>query len=450
MTGTIASADEGKPATGMPGKKLLVLGAYGFIGSGIVRHLKLRGFDIVCLGRDRRAANRVFPDLEWLFHDLSELQMESDWQALLDDIDVVINCAGALQDGGKDRLEVVHERSIAALANCCARMNVAIVQISAVGARSDAGTRFLRTKAAGDAAIHSSGAQYWIIRPGIVLDRTAYGGTALLRTLAVVPVVQPVAIADARVQTVAMRDLSNAVEMAILGQLPAGLAFDLVEEETHSLAELAEAIRVWLGFQPPRYRLSIPVWCARCLSVLADGVGHLGWRSPLRSTAVSALRDGVTGDPDHWRKLTGKTAGDLEQTLAALAPLPADRLAARISLLMPLTVATLFLFWLISGIIGLAVHDSAAATLITAGWSPSLALFAVVLWSAVDIGLALLLLMRRYSRSACIAMAVVGAIYLAAATVITPWLWLDPLGPLVKILPAIMLAVAGALMLDER
>ena len=40
--------------------------------------------------------------------------------------------------------------------------------------------------------------------------------------------------------------------------------------------------------------------------------------------------------------------------------------------------------------------------------------------------------------------------YLAAATVMMPGLWGDPLGPLVKVGPAIALALVGLAILEER
>ena len=40
--------------------------------------------------------------------------------------------------------------------------------------------------------------------------------------------------------------------------------------------------------------------------------------------------------------------------------------------------------------------------------------------------------------------------YLAGATALEPALWLDPLGPLVKILPSLLLTLAALAILDER
>ena len=72
------------------------------------------------------------------------------------------------------------------------------MQVSAAGASSAAPTRFLRTKADGDAAIRAGSVGYAIFRPGLVISPAAYGGTALLRALATVPWIQPVLAGNAR------------------------------------------------------------------------------------------------------------------------------------------------------------------------------------------------------------------------------------------------------------
>ena len=46
-------------------------------------------------------------------------------------------------------------------------------------------------------------------------------------------------------------------------------------------------------------------------------------------------------------------------------------------------------------------------------------------------------------------MVVVGLGYLVTGSVLRPDLWADPLGPLLKILPATMLAVVAAALLNE-
>jgi hypothetical protein len=68
----------------------------------------------------------------------------------------------------------------------------------------------------------------------------------------------------------------------------------------------------------------------------------------------------------------------------------------------------------------------------------------------LDIALGLAVLFRAYARRACHAMIAVALGYLIFGTLLTPALWLDPLGPLVKVFPSIMLALATSAVLEER
>ena len=87
---------------------------------------------------------------------------------------------------------------------------------------------------------------------------------------------------------------------------------------------------------------------------------------------------------------------------------------------------------------------------LASGWIvASLALY-LVAGGLIDIALALALCVRPTARPAAIGMVAVSLAYLAGATVLTPSLWLDPLGALVKVLPAMVLALAVLAILDER
>jgi len=437
-------------ADDLGGKSVLVLGAYGLIGWGIVRRLGAAGARVTGLGRDEATARRVFPGLDWVIADIATLSAAEAWVPHLRGIAAVVNCAGALQDGPSDDLEAVHHLAVAALAEACAAAGVALVQISAVGATPDARTAFLASKARGDAAIRASGCEAVILRPGLILAPSAYGGTALLRMLAAVPLVQPVAMEDARVQTVALADLAGAVVAALAGRVPAGFEGDLVEADAHPLPELLAGLRRWLGFAEARAVLPIGPRLTALIGCGADLLGRLGWRSALRTTALEVLAEDVRGDPAAWDALRLGPMRPLQATLAAMPARREDRLAARLALLMPLMVGSLALLWLVSGVVGLIRSDAAAEILVAAGWAEEPAHASVLLWSLVDLALGAAILVRRWAGAACWGMVAVSLVYLAAATAITPHLWADPLGPLVKILPALVLALVTRAMLESR
>lgn len=436
----------------MPGgsKRVLVIGGYGLIGAAIVRAALANGHFVGALGRNEAIAMRVLAGIPWHFADLRELTTPQAWVPFLEGWDVVVNAAGALQGGPSDDLELVHHMAPAALFSACAARGIRVVQISAVGAELEAATVFQSSKARGDSALRASGAEHIILRPGLVLAPTAYGGTALLRMLAAIPAVQPLALPDAQIQTIGMDNLTFAVNKAINAELPDNVTLDLVASEPISLSTLVADLREWLGFAPARLTVDLPGLATGIVARVADMLGSVGWRSPLRSTALQVLADGVLGDPAPAAEAGLQPAGHI-QCLRNMPPAgSAARLQARMLLLMPVVVFVLLAFWLASGLIGLWFADAASQVLVRGGWSAEWAMVAVVFWSLVDIVLAAGLVWRRTARLALYGMIAVPVIYISAATAFTPWLWAEPLGPLVKSIPATALALVALPMIEAR
>lgn len=430
--------------------RVLVVGAYGLIGSGIVRALVARGHQVTGLGRSAATGKRVLPDIDWLVRDVSRLTRAGDWTDCLAGISVVVNCSGALQDGPDDDLEAIHHHAVAALATECAQSGIRVIQISAVGARDDAATTFLASKARGDAAIRASGAGYLILRPGLVLAPHAYGGTAMLRMLAAVPVVQPLAMAGAQVQTVSLSDVAAVVGAAVDGRLPERFECDLVETDPHALRDVVAMMRKWLGFRAAKLEVGLPGAVVSGISRVADALMVLGWRSPMRSTAMAVLNDGVKGTPADLSDFGLPRVLSLSQSLAAMPATAEDRLYARMLLLHPVLIATLCLFWLASGVIGLVRVTEAAVVLEAVGWSHGLAVSSVVFWAGVDIAIAAAFAWQRYARAACWAAIIVSGFYVVASTIVTPHLWGDPLGPLIKVFPGMVLALVARVTMENR
>ncbi|OWK18494.1 hypothetical protein AJ88_05910 [Mesorhizobium amorphae CCBAU 01583] len=127
----------------------------------------------------------------------------------------------------------------------------------------------------------------------------AYGGTALLRALAAFPGFVPAVLSRQPIQTVSVADVAEAVSRAVGGSLPPRLAIDLVEGKARSLADVLSAFRAWLGLPQARV-VPMPAIIGRLAGAGADVLGKLGWRSPLRSSALAALADGVTGNAQSW------------------------------------------------------------------------------------------------------------------------------------------------------
>ncbi|WP_346912969.1 SDR family oxidoreductase [uncultured Roseibium sp.] len=433
----------------MTAGKAYVLGGYGFIGASCIRALKRAGYDVTGVGRSLEAGLASDPGISWLERDIARTDAAT-WKQDLADADVVINASGALQDGARDSLKAIHETAVAELIAALKGSDTRFIQISAAGVAEEASTDFFQTKARGDALIAASDLNWIVLRPVLVIGPEAYGGTALLRASAAMPGISFAIQTGVPVQTVFVEDLAAAVVQAASGELGAGFIADLTEDEPVSFGELTSRIRAWLGYKPWRYVLPVPDAVVRLIGRCADALGWLGWRSPLRTNALKALAEGIVGDPSEWKKRGGRHLRSLEETLQAMPATPQERMFSRLFLLLPAAIAALALFWVLSGLFGFISFGEAAAVLTDKGVSDAVAGAAVLGGSVIDIGLGLAILNRKWTRRASLGMLVVSLAYLIGGSLIAPELWADPLGPLVKVLPAMVLALFPALLLERR
>lgn len=170
----------------------------------------------------------------------------------------------------------------------------------------------------------------------------------------------------------------------------------------------------------------------------------------MRSTALQALADGIRGDPSAWLEAGGYPCRSLVSTLRSLPSTRQERLFARMYFMLPLAIATLALFWCVSGLFALLSPMRAVAVLEghdVPAWVASITVYG---GAFADIGLGLGILWRSATRIAAVGMIVLSACYLFGGLVVAPDLWLDPLGPMVKVVPAIVLAAIVAMMLEAR
>lgn len=425
--------------------KVLILGATGFIGSALLDRLASDGHPVTGLGRNVARSRLKRPEAQWLAADLARMRDASDWKPLIESHDVIVNCAGALQDGLADEVAATQETAMLALYAAAKASPIRIVQISAPRGGAGSDSAFLATKFRADEALAASGVAHVILRPALVLGRNAHGGSALLRALAALPFVTPLVHADARVETVALSDVAEAVSAAVAGLMPESCDVVLGHKEPPTLAELVALHRQWLGL-PVARTVRLPPALAAPVGLLADLAGRLGWRSPLRSTALSVMAGGVSAQDGARAAVPFLSA---RQSLSAAPSGVQDLWFARLYLLKPLMIVGLSLFWLLSGVIPLFDLDAARQHFLRfIGHSPATALTLATCFADIALGVAVLL--RPWARRALFGMLALSVAYLASATVVEPELWADPLGPLVKVLPSLLLTLATLAILDER
>ena len=428
--------------------RILVLGGYGLVGGAVITRLTGHGHIVYGAGRDIAQAQRRFPMGRWVKADLA-MSDTADWAEILTGIDAVVNCAGALQDSPRDHQHAIHVDGLQRLGQAAQAAGVKrIVHVSAAGLEVSSG-RFGKAKRAAESALDGLDIDWVVLRPGLIMASAAFGSSALLRALAAFPGFIPVLHTEAKVQVASLYDVADAVAAAVQPGAPKRVAIDLVNAEEISVAEMLLVWRAWLG-APPAPLVFLPKLLARFTEIVADGLGLLGWRSPMRSSAVAQLSAGGRGDSAASMRQLGVRMRGLSEILALAPSGVQERWFARLYLLKPLCLLSLALVWIAPGVAGLAHRSGNELTLIQGGMAPGLAAAAALTIPSIEIALGLLVCWRRTARLALFGVLTMCPAYVLATAIWRPDLWSDPFAPLIKMIPCAVLALAALAILDEH
>lgn len=429
--------------------RVLVTGATGLIGAALVAALIDAGHSVVAIARRTARAERSVPAADWIALDIAAAIRPEDWLPHLAEIDAVVNCAGVLQDSPHDSTHGVHVDGADALFTACEQRGLRrVVQISAIGLDRLATTAFARTKQVADESLKRRDLNWVILRPSVVLGPAAYGGSALFRGLAALPVL-PVIPGTGPLQVVQLDDVVATCLFFITPSAPSQIVLDLPGPERLSFADVIRQYRSWLGWREP-YVVKLPYWAFAALCRVADSVSWLGWRPPLRTTSLHELSKGSVGDPRAWTEMTGIVPQSLTAALAKRPASVQERRFAGMYLLKPVAFAVLALFWIVTGVVSLGPGCGSAIDLMREAGAGIFSVPAVIAGSVIDIAIGAAIAWRRTARKGLWAALAVTSLYLVVGTLTTPRLWGDPLGPFVKIFPILVLNLVALAVLEDR
>ncbi|MBW8857935.1 MAG: nucleoside-diphosphate sugar epimerase, partial [Bradyrhizobium sp.] len=131
-----------------------------------------------------------------------------------------------------------------------------------------------------------------------------------------------------------------------------------MEESPGTVGDIVAAFRAHGG--GPRPWLTLPGWMLTPGALAGDMAAWLGWKPPIRSTAIREMRRGVAGNPQAWMKDTGIGPLSAQGAIAATPATVQETWFARLYLLKALAFFTLVIFWCASGAIALTVAFAAA------------------------------------------------------------------------------------------
>lgn len=428
--------------------KFLLIGATGFLGSAIHAALLSQGHSVIATYHRGPRPLLLGENTRWCQAELGTLT-EASWSELLAGVDGVINCAGVLQDSPFESTAGTHAQGLAALIAACGAAGVRrFIHFSAIGADRHDPTSFSRSKRRGEALLMESDLEWVILRPSVVVGRGAFGGSALFRGLAALPIL-PIMPGGGPLQIVQRDDVVRTVLHFVRRESTTRVALDLAGPEAIPMPEVVALYRRWLGWKPAG-RWVMPAWLAWLFYAGGDLVRALGWRPPLSSTARREMVYGAMGDAVPWQAETGIVPRRLEAALAAEPVSVQERWFARLYFLKALGFVVFSLFWIATAFISLTVGYPIGVSLMLEGGAGHLAGPSVVAGALGDLLVGLLIAFRPTARWGLYGAIALTLFYVVAGSIMVPRLWDEPLGPLLKIWPILVLNLSLLAVLEER
>lgn len=303
--------------------KVVLLGGGGFVGSCLCGRLAGQGYDVTVPTRrpERRKSVALNPSVRLVgsnIHDPLELE------DLFAGADAVINLVGILHD--RDSAKPYGRRFAAAHVELPRKVVAAmrktgvrrLLHMSALNASADAPSAYLRSKAAGEAAVVEAAGSIdaTIFRPSVIFGPDDVFLNTFASLSSVFPVL-PIAGGKTRFQPVYVGDVADAYVSALNDRQTIGKTYELCGPKVYTLRELVEYAGGQSGH--PRPVIDLPCPLAR-LQATFLGLLPNPPMSPdnLRSLEVDSVTDGSRDFPG-WRP----------QSLEAIAPTYLSRASAR-------------------------------------------------------------------------------------------------------------------------
>ena len=245
-------------------RNVLLIGGSGFIGSAIAARLSGAGVNVLVPTRRRERAKALIllPTVEVVE---AQVHDEAQLAQLVRGMDAVINLVGVLH-GSRGRhgepygpqFKQAHVDLPRKIAQACVNAGVPrLVHVSALGARADAPAMYLRSKAAGEAALmeFKDRLALTILRPSVCFGPDDQF-LNLFAHLQAMMLFFPLGRAEAKLQPVYVEDVAQAAINVLTNPATFGQAYDIAGPRVYTLKELVQYAGAQSGH--PRLVVALP------------------------------------------------------------------------------------------------------------------------------------------------------------------------------------------------
>jgi uncharacterized protein YbjT (DUF2867 family) len=270
---------------------VVVFGGSGFLGKQVVRALAKRGNRVrVAMRRPHLGADlRVLGDVGQIQLVQANVRYPDSVEAALEGADAVVNLVAVLSERGSQNFQTLHVDAARALAVAAHEHGIErFVQVSALGA-APKGSRYARTKFAGETAVRDVLPSATVLRPSIIFGPEDHFFNRFAQ-MALGPALPLIGGGKTKFQPVFVGDVADAICAALDRADARGRTYELGGPGIYSFKQLMQFIMSEIDRRP--MLISIPFVFAHVLGLLLEWFCKLVpfIEPPLTSDQVTTLR----------------------------------------------------------------------------------------------------------------------------------------------------------------
>lgn len=279
-------------------RTVAVIGGSGFIGRAAIERLTREGVRVIALCRNAEKAKflKTMGVVGQVTVVAGNVLNDEDLQRVIAPADAVINLIGILAEGGSQRFEALQGELPGRIGRLAATHGLdQVVHVSAIGADAGSASKYARSKAAGEAALHAAFPKAVILRPSIVFGAgdsffNRFASMAMLAPALPLPggggmLMQPVYVGDVAAAIAAGLSLTRTRKKM------EGETFELAGPNIFSFRQLMELTLSHIKRR--RLLMPVPLWAMRCGAVFAGLLPN----PPLTVDQVRLLASDNVADP---------------------------------------------------------------------------------------------------------------------------------------------------------
>ncbi len=249
----------------MAHRLVCVFGGSGFVGRHLVRRLAAAGDRVRVAVRDPEGAHFLKPagNVGQIVAVPANLGHEGSVRAAVHGADAVVNLVGTLQSRGRNSFEAIHvegARRVAAAARTAGVKQM--VHVSALGADPKSRSSYMRSKAAGEAAVRESFPDAVVLRPSFVFGPEDDFFNRFAEMTGFSPFLP---VVGGKSQPVYVGDVADAIMRGLEDPATAGKTFSLGGPRVYTMREIMEMVMTYA--QRPRRLVAVPLWMAAIQAV---------------------------------------------------------------------------------------------------------------------------------------------------------------------------------------